>query len=398
MPSTNSLGEKIRAARTQRHMTQNDLAGRAGVSLDLISKLEQGQRNSARLDSLAKIAGALDTNAAELLGKPKGLMLGAENGEILGLRRAIIGIAGPGDEPPAPELLRNQLRDLWSLYWRGKYAVLARELPALIQAARQARRKVPAAGQREAHALLAETLQLTASLLTHLGVEDLAQLALSEALGSADLAEDELLLASMQATRAWLLTRQGFWSDAESIAATTAEQVEPRLSTASPDQLTVWGELLRYTALALTRAGRHDDAADAQQLLDAAAIRLRRDHSSRYTGIAFGPTVAAMRAVDAAVNADKPRHGLDLAQRVEHPDNIPKAMHARYLLTVAYAQMLDWRNTEAVNTLRKAETLTPELLPQQTIARVIIEELLPRRNTQRLPGLLALAERTKITA
>lgn len=397
MASTLDLGDNIRTARRKRRMTQQDLADRAGVSVDLVGKLEQGQRSSARLDSLGKIAVALDMTLGELLGKAKGLAVGAENGEVLALRRAVLGIAPPATEPQPAAQLRARLADLWELYWHGRYAVLSRELPAQIESARSAARDADGQDRYRAYALFAETLQLTASLLTHLAVEDLAQLSLTGALSAADRAEDPLLVASMQATRAWVLTRQGLWSEAETVAATTAEAVEPRLSSATVDQVAVWGELLRYTALALTRAGRHDDAAEAQRLLNAAAARIPDEGASRYTGVAFGPTIAAMRAVDAAVHADQPRRGLDLARRVQHPERIPKAMHARYLLTVAYAQMLDWRNTEAVDTLRAAEALTPEMLPQQTIARVVVEELLPRRNTQRIPGLADLAARMNLT-
>ncbi|ADD43894.1 helix-turn-helix domain-containing protein [Stackebrandtia nassauensis] len=390
-------GKVIRGGRQRRRMTQAALAESAGVSIDLVRKLEQGQRNSARIDSLMAIANALDMPVGDLIGKPRGLTVGAENGEVLHLRRAILGITPHSGEPPSLADLRAQLGELWDMYWHGRYAVLARSLPGHITAARALAHSASGTVARHAHTGIAEALQLTASLLTHLAHEDLAQLALTHATAAADAADDPLLVASMQATRTWVLTRQGLWSEAETIAATTADEVEPKLSTGTVDQLAVWGELLRYTALSLTRAGRHTEATDAQQLLDAAAARMGSDRASKYTGIAFGPTVAAMRAVDAAVAADKPRHALDLARRVTTPDAVPPAMHARYLLTVAYAQTLDWRNTDAVNTIRHAESITPELLPHQTLARVLVAELLPRRRTQRLPGLVPLAQRIGVT-
>jgi hypothetical protein len=117
------------------------------------------------------------------------------------------------------------------------------------------------------------------------------------------------------------------------------------------------------------------------------------DQHTRYVGMAFGPTVAAMKAVDVAIAADRPRHAIRLAEQVERPSAAPTAMHARYLLNVAWAQMSDWRSQDAVDTLRRVEALAPEMLPNQTIAGTIVDELLPRRRHQRLPGLAALAER-----
>jgi transcriptional regulator with XRE-family HTH domain len=48
-------------------MTQEELADRANVSRDLVAKLEQGQRHTARLSSLASFARALDVELSELV-------------------------------------------------------------------------------------------------------------------------------------------------------------------------------------------------------------------------------------------------------------------------------------------------------------------------------------------
>lgn len=131
--------------------------------------------------------------------------------------------------------------------------------------------------------------------------------------------------------------------------------------------------------------------------MQAAAARMSGDQPTRYTSRAFGPTIVAMRGVDSAILAGKLRHALTLAQQITHPENTPPGMHARYLLNVAWAQMTDWRSLDAVDTLRKAEALAPQMLPHQTIARTIIAELLPRRRKQRVPGLTALATRVGVT-
>lgn len=285
---------------------------------------------------------------------------------------------------------------MWQSYWHAQYGALARELPAWLDIARATARDATGPAVRAVHAQLASLLQLTASLLAQLAHEDLAHLALAGAVRAAEDSGDELLHAAGQATRSWILARQGLWSEAEYLALTTASAIEPTLSTASVDHVAVWGDLLRYGAVALGRSGRHSETADVLGLMHAAASRMNGDQPTRYASRAFGPTIVAMREVDSAILAGKPRQAITLAERITHPHNTPPGMHARYLLNLAWAQTSEWRSADAVLTLRKAEELAPQLLPHQSIARTIIAELLPRRRKQRLPGLVALAERVGV--
>lgn len=391
--TTTSVGQELVALRRRRQMTQRALAEAAGVSIDLIRKLEQGQRHSARLETLTQLAQALDVPTSELVGKRPGLAFGAEDSELLQLRRAVLGVAPiQGEVIPAGQLRADQ-PTVWERYWVGDYPALARELPERITAARVAVSTATGADRKIAHTVLAEILQVTASLLAQLASEDLAHLALHGAARAAEAADDELLHASLQATRSWVMSRQGLWAEAELIAASTADKIEPVLSRASVDHVAVWGELLRYAAVALSRSGRHNEAADVIALMGSAAARMGGDRTTRYTGVAFGPTVVGMRAVDAAISAGKPRKALQLATRVEHPENVPPAMQARFLLGVAWAQTTDFKSAEAVHTLLRAEKAAPKSMPHQSIARTIVAELLPRRRIYRLPGLTGLAVR-----
>ncbi|MEJ3742975.1 helix-turn-helix transcriptional regulator [Actinomycetes bacterium KLBMP 9797] len=389
-----TLGNQLSALRHRRAMSQRDLAERAGVSVDLVRKLEQGQRHATRITTLTALAGALDVTPADLLGKPHGLPAGPANGQVGAVRRAVLGLLPVEVEPPPAVELRAGVAEVWRLYWAGRYGELAHDLPDRIAATRAAADRPGA----PAWAQLAQLMQISASLLAHLAHEDLAHVALAEAMRAAEAAGDELLYATQQATRSWVLSRQGLWSEAEHVAVSTAERIEPTLSRASLDQVAVWGELLRYGTTAVARSGRQSEAQEMLGLVRAAAARMGGDYRSRYVGAAFGPTVAAMKAVDVAIAADRPRQAIKLAERVANPAAAPTAMHARYLLNVAWAQMSDWRSQDAVDTLRTVERLAAEMLPHQTIARTIIAELLPRRHKQRLPGLAGLAERMGIPA
>jgi transcriptional regulator with XRE-family HTH domain len=74
-----SLGSKIHELRTlrRRRMTQNDLAGRAQISVSFLSMIERGER-SPHLETLVKISKALDVQVADLFRFP-----GARQGAVV---------------------------------------------------------------------------------------------------------------------------------------------------------------------------------------------------------------------------------------------------------------------------------------------------------------------------
>lgn len=61
-----NLGRAIKLVRTQRNMSQADLAARAGVSVSYVSMLERGKRDP-NLSSIEKIAGALEIPVSILM-------------------------------------------------------------------------------------------------------------------------------------------------------------------------------------------------------------------------------------------------------------------------------------------------------------------------------------------
>jgi len=98
------LGDRIARLRRKRGMTQEELAEQAGISVDVVRKLEQHRKDSVRLETLRKLADGLHTDSASLLGetaaaltarrsRPEIVPIDASLGEID--RRTLIGtVAG----------------------------------------------------------------------------------------------------------------------------------------------------------------------------------------------------------------------------------------------------------------------------------------------------------------
>src|SRR3954468_22632821 len=120
-----TIGERLRRIRSERGLTQEELAGHAAVSIDLVKKLEQGRRESARLRSLAALADSLDVPLSELTDKRPRLD-GAGDRLVLGLRDALLtpdllpGMESEDDgAPAAAEDIQAMTSAGWRDYWAG---------------------------------------------------------------------------------------------------------------------------------------------------------------------------------------------------------------------------------------------------------------------------------------
>ncbi|MGH2957600.1 MAG: helix-turn-helix domain-containing protein [Solirubrobacterales bacterium] len=62
-----AFGQTVRAHRTRRHISQEELAARSGLHRTYVSGIERGERNLS-LESILKLAEGLEVNPGELFG------------------------------------------------------------------------------------------------------------------------------------------------------------------------------------------------------------------------------------------------------------------------------------------------------------------------------------------
>jgi transcriptional regulator with XRE-family HTH domain len=387
MSEPDIIGRQLKRLRTQRGLSQAELAVRAGVSPDLIAKLEQGTRHSARLTSLARLAQALGTPLSEMLDRRPRLDRAADAASLLAVRDVLLcPSALPGIDPdedegkatPPVELL-PAVRDGWTHYWDGRFGRLAQVLPGLIGEARvTARIAGPGAAVH-----LAQAYQLAACLNVHVGAEDLAAVAAERAINAAAQGSDELLWATLHGTYSWVLLAQGRFDDAERHAAHVAHRIEPALSTAQPAHLTVWGALLLTALAPAAAAGRAEEVGEYVSIARAGAARLDADRHDYWTN--FGPTQVAMQETHAFTVLGHPERALRAARTVRR-DDLLSISWGRHQLDVARAQCDSGRDDAALAALRVAHDVSPEWFRHQGVARCLVAELVDRR--RRLPPVL----------
>jgi transcriptional regulator with XRE-family HTH domain len=253
-----AIGERIRRLRNDALMTQDDLAAAAGVSTDLVRKLEQGRRHTASIGSLHRIASALDVDLGELLGREH-MPKAAPDAGVVALRQAVADVADLlGEVEGEPLSLRDAQRSvtyLWGTYWSGKWDQLTGLIPQALIGLRATLHAADAASRPKAAEQLAWCYSVAANTLTHLRQPDAGFMAARQAVDLVAGGDDVLLAAVLKGSVSWQLLVSGRFAEAERLAIRTAEGVEPH-GEVPAQALSVYGSLLVQVANAAARDGR----------------------------------------------------------------------------------------------------------------------------------------------
>jgi transcriptional regulator with XRE-family HTH domain len=337
---------RIKRARKRRQLTQEQLAERAEVSVDLVRKLEQEVRHTASMSSLTRLAHALDVDVPQLLGQASTIkpMVDEEAVGILAIRDELTSLSYfPGladeevfnDEPPTVEGLRLGVAQAESIRQHGSFAQLGVMRPGLMVEARAAVRELSGDDQVAAYGLLSEVLQIASTVLAALGKPDIGYIGLIRAQEAAQRSGNELLQAMNVAALSWVLFKQGRLGDAETAAVRAAEQLELDFVRGSAESLAVWGILMLRAGSAAVRNKKVERADEHLSLARAAAARVGTDHNIYATP--FGLTDTSMAAVNAAVESERFDYALELVKTVPANGWVSPIYRARHLLDVAIA-------------------------------------------------------------
>lgn len=390
-----TIGDRIKSLREFRDLTQEELADRAAVHVDTIRKLEQGVRQSARINTLRALARALDVQLERLVGQPTVTQQLTDDGGLLELRDAIQDIGAlPGvpalenlEDPPGEQPWVDAVRDATSTYWAGDYSRLSSTLPLLLRDGRAVARETPT---ERVWRQLALAYQLAACLSCQAGHPDWAFAAVEKQLAAAARASDPLMEGMGVSTLSWVLLRQGRWEQAQDVAVRKADDLEPSFK-ATPNQLAVYGNLL---VAAATPAARRDNREEAIGLLTRAEGAATISGKVRAYGTAFSVVDVRTQKVNIALAGTngQPEKALEFAGDV-NLEQITRPVHAAaYRVDVAQAQYQTGDSESALTTLLEVESQQPEWIRFQTAATATVREMLESERRRSTP-LRSLAAR-----
>ncbi|MBB5775332.1 helix-turn-helix domain-containing protein [Nonomuraea jabiensis] len=373
------LGERLQSVRKRRGLSQRELAARSGVALSLVRKVEQGERNSVRVETLRKWAEALGVTTTTLLEADGASQPESSHPDDLApLREALQTGATDLEDVPTADGLRSAVAGAVRLYHDGQYAELTAVLPVLVKEAQT----LVEQGGPDALAIRARVLQLVGSLATQTRVFDVAEIALEGAVTDAIETGDRIEAASAVITLCWLLLRERRLDEARVRAVDWADEIEPRMSRASNMELSAWGWLLLRGSAAAIRDNRPDEADEMMRLALSGAVRLGREHGSYHEYFTtFGPATVQMKRVENAIIESQPERALQLAREVSPGLRPTSDNRNRHLLDVANARVMLREYDKALDIMTQLTREAPEWLPNQHYAKDLLTTIIGRRRT-----------------
>lgn len=378
MPEHTDIGARLREIRKRRGLSQKELAAAGGVSVSLIRKLEQGNADRTRLETVRKLAVALRVPTTYLLDASVAPEPSEKPTVIwCPVQRAI--------ELPSPDLLserptiagvRAAVSEVRAARQESRLADAAALLPPAL-------RDAEALGSSpEAREVRAYLLHLAASMLTQAHQYDTAETALRLSLAAA---QDHQRSASVAASTCWLLLRRGRLAEARELATKWADEVEPRrMSRAAAEDFAAWGSLLLYVSAACIRDNRPEESADALRLAKGAAVLTGRELPIGKRMSPWGPLTVAYKTAERQMVLDRPDKVLKISAGTAATvdDRVRKRnSFNRHMLDVANAHMRMRAYGQAIETLTEINAWAPEWLAQQRYARDILGDVVQRRRT-----------------
>ena len=378
-----TIGDRLRQIRRRANMTQDELAERSGISKEVIAKLEQNRRTTARVPTLHAFARALDVETADFLGS--GVELDSnDNGDaaqLLTLRRALMPSPGADDTDLAiPDFgtVRRQVTAATLAYKNCQFRTALGHLAALLpgaEAAAVAGRGGDAERERWL-GLLADAYVTATRTLVTLRHEDLAYAAVHRSLNLSEESGNSFLRAVCGENLSWILIRQTRFGEAERTATFLAEPIEPRLGRSDTVRLAAWGRLHLWAAAAAGRNNRPGHATEYLVKAGAAAdLGVPGQPSYQPFQALFNKTSVRVAEVELATVQGDPERALRLAHAIPRVGRSWDAVWARHILDVAEAEIATGRYTDALATLMRAYDAKPGWTKEQRLARRLALDL-----------------------
>ncbi|MFE5842060.1 helix-turn-helix transcriptional regulator [Streptomyces niveus] len=390
-----SLRDNVRNHRRRLGLSQHQLATAAGVSLGAVRSIEQG--GNPKVETIYHLARALGTTTSSLFAteSPAPLRITAGDGPKLAeLRQALMPPVGlqetltEFERAPALAAIERDIDDSHSLYHADRYDSVAKRVPGILRDAEAAVTLAESdAARRKATTVRASAFLLAGKYLTQIRRYDMAYHALSLGIRDARETGQKQIAATGVVGMGWLLLRQDRFDEAEQLATTTAEEIEPRISKAAPGELALWGELLQRVASAAVRNNRPDIAKEARRMAATAASALGIEHVNfREHWTTFGPVTAEAKAIEdlslvgdargVLRRTDEGAVGRKALKRFGRPS---ANNWDRHRLDVARAHVLLGSHQDGMEELNTIRRSSPEWLKHQSMARHVMEDILRSR-------------------
>lgn len=387
--SDTPVGQRAAQLRRLRGLTQAQLAERAGVSLSLVRRVEQGQV-PATPAFIGAVARALKSSPAELQGQPyRGDT--AETDRVhaaIGPLRAEVALFDVPEDDIAPrplEELRARVGAVSQLAHEVQLVRLGEYLPDLLADLRTTAFHSDDAQARDVWAMLAETWSNARMLARILGYPDLAQSMAERYAHAAARSGDEYAVAIGNSLRAAELIQV----DRGRAAARLLEAVRGRLGEPaekdSPQSWTAWGWSHLQSALAAAR-GANDASTASDHLAEAARAARNLPADADHYRLTVNQANVAIWSVGVTVELGDGAEAVRRASSLHDFTGVTPNRVSHHYIDLARGQLYAGDRHAALGSLLTARKLAPQQTRYHPQVRETVRMLarLERRRTDPL--------------
>ena len=400
-------GQRIRLYRQRLGMTQEALAGLAGVSVSWLSQVERGERAPDSLRCLITVANVLGVDPMDLIEVPRKRER-TESGAVNGVRDVVRVLRRDpwrltGGEPDLGRMA-TRLDDAESLRRQCRYAELGPLLAAIIVDAETAAR-ADENTEREVAAVtwLSHAYQTAVYTLVRAGEGyATAWIAAERCAAAARRTGDPVAQALGSRCRAYVLSHAGWVTEAmdtitaaiDGLAPAAEDVLDPPAGDPwwSPDPSALFGALLLDGAKAASRGNDRPTASRMLRQAESVTARVRRD------GILFGRANVAAYGVSTAIELGDATDAVRLGSNVDASSLLPfKDRPAMLHIDIARGYATKGGDEGALHRILEAERLAPQMTRNDAIVREMVGAMVQRREGRSTtPGLRELAARIGI--
>ncbi len=363
-----TIGRRVRQIRYARRKSLRVIAGLAGMSTNMLYRIEKGQRALDSRSETAALANALQVAPSELVMAPELLPGNGEHEAVKAVRRALVAVGrdDPGGTICPADVLQARIEALVNAQRQCDHEQVGHDLPTLIRDLHTSM----AAGRDLGELLSAAVLlhvQGSHAFLADIGAPaDLCWQAATLGLQAARQHEDanSLGLASFGAANGLLAA--GEFDEAQ----TTLDAVTVPTTSSEAEQLDAMLALSRsLIAAADQRPG------DVDAPLEYAEDLAQRTGQGNAYWLGFGPTNVGVWRMSVALEARDYVQAAAVGETLR-PELLPTATRratywANYGRTLA---RIRGREEDAVRALRKAELISPARVQRNPFVRDVLAE------------------------
>lgn len=402
-PRDRAFGRRVADLRKARGLTQQQLAALlSNRTSGWMSQVERGIQPVRRMDVLQEIATALGVSTQTLnpdapIPSPTTEPVPELSNDLDGARGVIAGHpalnALLGTEPTAPvglDALAAQVDEMWEQTHQANHPVVSEMVTELIPQLEQAARTVSEEQRPLAYSLLSNAYQALAAAFARQGDARAAWVASDRAITTAERSGDVLLVCAGVFRMVHAFVRLGDKQEAEHAVHAAIQALEQR-GDLPPQGLSVLGSLHLAAALVHARCSQRTEAREEIAKARRVAEQLGEDRNDYH--LEFGPTNVAIQAVSTAVELGDAGEAIDVAHTIDASSLSPERQGRVFMdLGRAYAQRR--QTPEAIESLLRAERLSPEMVRNHGAVRAAVKEMVLVSGSNVPKDLMGLADRT----